>query len=455
MRRLIAPLLVLTGLFAPPARADLQAELKDTFQGLLNVTPAESYATQRRGVISGGSIELRTNLTTPNLISFVPPSLKAGCGGIDLFGGSFSFINGQQLNQLMRNIAQMATSYAFQLAIEGLCPTCAQIMTKLQKDVQFINGLLRGDCGRVKQLVDSSIGPTVRGWSEEIGRFTATSLDTEHGFLEDAFKGLEQTPSPSATAVQHGQAAVLTGNTVKQALDESATVDWYVHGDNDLKAALMSLTGTMIAGLNPNRTDLEFKFAPPILKVRDFIEGGNVEIYDCQDPECLLDGLPKKTITLTGLRERVRTMLFGTGICRGCAGGIVRKLGDRDGGQSYTGDEQKFIEATSPGVLGLLERVASQPGAVTVLAERIVDVQAVEMAHRLVEEMLSTVRAAIQGTGPKMDNTMLGILRDLSEQIRAERERHANDLAGVDMQLQIYENLDRALHQPVAERTPK
>ncbi len=224
MRRLIAPLLVLTGLFAPPARADLQAELKDTFQGLLNVTPAESYATQRRGVISGGSIELRTNLTTPNLISFVPPSVKAGCGGIDLFGGSFSFINGQQLNQLMRNIAQMATSYAFQLAVEGLCPTCAQIMTKLQKDIQFINGLLRGDCGRVKQLVDSSIGPTVRGWSEEIGRFTATSLDTEHGFLEDAFKGLEQTPSPSATAVQHGQAAVLTGNTVKQALDESATI---------------------------------------------------------------------------------------------------------------------------------------------------------------------------------------------------------------------------------------
>ncbi|MDN4704685.1 conjugal transfer protein TraH [Vibrio parahaemolyticus] len=43
-----------------------------------------------------------------NLVSFTPPSWKAGCGGVDMFGGSFSFINAEQLVTMMRAVAANA-----------------------------------------------------------------------------------------------------------------------------------------------------------------------------------------------------------------------------------------------------------------------------------------------------------------------------------------------------------
>ena len=109
-----------------PAKANLNDELQGAFSDMINVTPGGAYDTQRRGVISGGSISMRNKIVHPNLISWVPPEINGGCGGIDLFAGSFSFINGAQFTQLSRSIAQAAVGYAFELAIEGhvpdLCP---------------------------------------------------------------------------------------------------------------------------------------------------------------------------------------------------------------------------------------------------------------------------------------------------------------------------------------------
>jgi conjugative transfer pilus assembly protein TraH len=83
-------------------KADLQQELQSTFDSFVNVTPADSYSTQRRNVISGGSIVMRNKLINPNLVNFTPPSFNAGCNGIDLYGGSFSFISSAQFTQTLR-----------------------------------------------------------------------------------------------------------------------------------------------------------------------------------------------------------------------------------------------------------------------------------------------------------------------------------------------------------------
>ena len=77
------------------------------------------YQTQRRGVISGGSFHARTRINETNLIGFIPPEFSAGCGGIDLYGGSFSFINSEQFNKLIRDIAGNASGY-----LSGTCNQC-------------------------------------------------------------------------------------------------------------------------------------------------------------------------------------------------------------------------------------------------------------------------------------------------------------------------------------------
>ena len=105
-----------------PAYADLQQEMDGMFGTMTNVTAPTAHLGQRRGVITGGSLVARNGITNTNLVSFVPPSFSAGCGGIDLFAGSFSFINFNQFVQLLRNVAGNASGYAFQLAVGAMCP---------------------------------------------------------------------------------------------------------------------------------------------------------------------------------------------------------------------------------------------------------------------------------------------------------------------------------------------
>jgi conjugative transfer pilus assembly protein TraH len=64
-----------------------------------------------------------------------------GCGGIDLFAGSFSFINEAQFVALLKNIGQNALGYFFQLALKSMAPEIAVTLEWLQDQAQKINAL--------------------------------------------------------------------------------------------------------------------------------------------------------------------------------------------------------------------------------------------------------------------------------------------------------------------------
>src|SRR6266542_6854937 len=104
----------------------LQAEMNRLFDEMSNATPPGVYESQRRGVMAGGRFTTKTRLFDENLVSLVLPSWKAGCGGVDLFGGSFSFINTDQIVQLLRTIGANAKGYAFQLAFDNVFPDGAK-----------------------------------------------------------------------------------------------------------------------------------------------------------------------------------------------------------------------------------------------------------------------------------------------------------------------------------------
>ncbi|WP_425315793.1 conjugal transfer protein TraH, partial [Vibrio owensii] len=63
-----------------------------------------------------------------NVVNFQPPKISGGCGGIDFFAGSFSLINSDQLVQMGRAIAQGVPSYAFNLALTSVCPSCLSLI---------------------------------------------------------------------------------------------------------------------------------------------------------------------------------------------------------------------------------------------------------------------------------------------------------------------------------------
>ncbi|MCD2453467.1 conjugal transfer protein TraH [Methylicorpusculum oleiharenae] len=443
-------LVLLPPLIATPAQAGLNEELSGMFNDMINVTPGGSYETQRRGVITGGNISMRNKVVHPNLISFVPPNFKGGCNGIDMFGGSFSYINSEQLTQLMRSIAQAAIGYAFQLAIEGMCPTCAQIISKLQKDIAQINALMRNSCEAGKWITSTMAGSTgLQAWHDERMK-KASSINTEHGYLSDFFDSQEnQTESPAKTVIVQGSTDEITGNVVYEALETANAISWFDNGDTQLKMVLMSLTGTLIIDKNADGSDIKYDFRPPLIKVRDFIEGGSVEIYKCESAECLLpDGDNSQTITFDGMRTKVRKMLWGNGTCAACSGGIVRKLANRSGGAEFSNEEKQFIQATSPGIYGLLRKLAPEIQAAALVAERMVDIESTELTNRIVDEMFDVVRNAVAATGRPMDSSMLTVMRDTRLQFNEERRVSGETIQGVDSLINLQQNIVNSMRTP-------
>ena len=99
----------------------LQNKMDAVFNDMSNVSRPGVFETQRRGVLSGGSAYVRSPIMNTELVNLQAPSFKAGCGGIDFFGGSFSFINADQFVQLLRSVASNAKGYAFQIALDIAC----------------------------------------------------------------------------------------------------------------------------------------------------------------------------------------------------------------------------------------------------------------------------------------------------------------------------------------------
>ena len=90
-----------------------------------NVTGANAYRGQTMNFYTGGSLYMRTPVRNYPLASITPPSFRAGCGGIDLYAGSFSFINKDQFVALLRNIGNNAIGAAFNMALCSMSPTFA------------------------------------------------------------------------------------------------------------------------------------------------------------------------------------------------------------------------------------------------------------------------------------------------------------------------------------------
>src|SRR3546814_20236507 len=78
------------------ARADVASEMNSVFAdvgGAANVTGPSAFQGQSAGYYSLGNVWTRFPQKSVQPFNLQLPSARAGCGGIDLFSGSFSFIN--------------------------------------------------------------------------------------------------------------------------------------------------------------------------------------------------------------------------------------------------------------------------------------------------------------------------------------------------------------------------
>lgn len=302
------------------SRADLGDELRGMLGNNVQVNSAGAISTARRGGFYGGSVYIRGKVMNVNVINFTPPSFAAGCGGIDLFGGSFSMINKEQFVQLLRSIAQNAAGYAFHLALKNICEQCSTIISGLQRAIQEMNQFTGNSCQLAKGIVNSGIQALelsdVKGMQgETIQQGFNDAWEGFWGSLGSSIDSLTA-ENPDGSSTYEDKFEV---NVVWAAMRENSMSGWFQEGDNDLMEALMTLTGTVIlsgptedeAG-KPSR-DVTPAVAGGGISVRDIIYGNdNAQFLNCSDSQdCLNMSITSRN--LQGLEEMLEEEVIGSG----------------------------------------------------------------------------------------------------------------------------------------------
>ena len=232
--------------FSTTSYAMSMQELFDNVNAQGNVTNPAVLQGQTMNLYTGGSLFMRMPKRTYQLATITPPSWNAGCGGIDLFAGGFSFINKEQFVAMLRNIGSNALGYGFKLAIQNLCPTCDNVMQALQATAQAANRLNMDSCEAAKGIVNAALPDTwTRGRQNAAKNFGVDTNVFEN--ITDAWMNVmgnetraNQAVNTAASARPEAKDQLPTGNVVWKALKKLDGIS------DDHRMILMSMMGSIV-----------------------------------------------------------------------------------------------------------------------------------------------------------------------------------------------------------------
>jgi len=381
------------GTFSTEVKAQgIESRLNDQFDAMVNYTSPTAYMGARRGVITGGSLSIRTPVVNIRPFALRGPSISIGCGGIDAYFGGFSFISKEQLVQAMRAIVTAAITYAFQIALEAMCPTCADILKTVQGWLKDINEMLTNSCEATRNFMDDSkitnaIKNTASRWRVDTG----SSQDEQDAKNAGAATSTEE-EARSESGGTVFQELPAEGNQVWQILRKSAGASFGFSNDEFMEE-IMSMTGTVIA-CTPNDADpakcaavgkadggqhlgqngeISIWRKPAVLTLSTLVEGGRSDAkqYSCDEAQ-KCSGVTLVTNPVEGMAQKIRVAFLGSGaayVSPGSAStpasvGIIDKL--RTYSQISTGptaEEEKWMKVGGSFTAMIMRLAVKDPDA--------------------------------------------------------------------------------------------
>lgn len=315
------------------AVADVGSELNSFFNKMgtvSNVTKSGAYKSQMGGFYTGGGVYARSPIEEYELFHFSPPSINAGCGGIDIFAGAFSHINAEALLKAGRSIMQNAKGYAFNLALQTYVPQVYNTMQKLNDIAREINGLNINSCETAAGIV-GGLWPK----SDAASRQICQSIGTSKSLFSDYAKAKHECGANRSSSKENknGEFADQLGdnyNLAWKAIQKFSLANNAEHSKT-MQQLFLSVSGTIIArDRDKTAEDGKPSGAPvsyPSLVLDDkFLDmlmygearsGGNGQMYSCpnltSDPDCLnmekvAFSFDKKNALVPMVEEMLRAM---------------------------------------------------------------------------------------------------------------------------------------------------
>jgi hypothetical protein len=196
----------------------------------------------------GGGIRIRWVDDTYALINVVPPSLKLGCGGIDINLGALGLLNFDQYGKLFEALMGPAgVMFAAQLALSALCPQCSQVLQQLMNLANQLNQMQISKCGAVQMA--GVLGQRAGEWIHDNilkGRTDAWNVAFEQALkdLNSKIAAIQQQIDKWCPGGKCGAKLVLEGGCVVELAVRETTVARFLGlTDSQLAAVVRGFVG--------------------------------------------------------------------------------------------------------------------------------------------------------------------------------------------------------------------
>ncbi len=335
--------------------ATVTDEMNEFFKNsgfMSNTTKADVWQNQAAGYVGGGSLYARNAVRNYQLIRLDLPTYRAGCGGIDLYTGAFSFISADRMVEMGKQIMTNGGAYAVDLMLSTTVPELLNVKNYLQDVMTKVNSTNINSCNAAQSLV-GGIWPKIAASQKKICQDIKTTGNT--GVVTDFAQAqqdcedldkLKDSLKEAKKDKQYEKQIVINKNIIWDAIQSQP----FIAKDNELAEFIMNITGTIIFDGNGNPTILP-SMADSQQLVKAFIGDGvsdvKIPIKKCstQDKSCLL--LIDGEIEITkdnSLSSRVETIIEG----------INEKLHGNQNGSGeidWTEDEKRFVSMISMPIL--------------------------------------------------------------------------------------------------------
>ncbi|MDP1573091.1 MAG: conjugal transfer protein TraH [Pseudomonadota bacterium] len=420
-KRIIAA--VITVLFTTSAIASVQDEMTSWFNEMGsygNVTMPQAVQGQTSTTYTGGSMYMRSPVRSYQLASVTAPSMRAGCGGIDLFAGSFSFINSEQLTAMLRNIANNAVGYAFMMAVQAVSPDLADLLKYLQDQASKINNLTVNSCAAAENLVNMT---GLAGQAKAQQAMTAMSSASWLNNFPDSYDTWKNTKNDPAATKQLTNQAVAADPTLKKYL-KPGNVIWEAmvktNAPDDMKEIMMSLVGTVIITSTGEKGNSEptTTYRGPLLTFKQLIgtpqqSTSRIDLWRCVSKSEGDDGLPPcadivdTTENIVPFAYRVRLMME-----KGSTQIIAR------GDQNFTDQEKFFLSGSATPLWRLISSSANSAAGAVMISDEYSTVVAAEVTQSFVNETMRQLGRAISNAKGMQSPANLAALKEVMESYR-------------------------------------
>ncbi len=235
---------------ANSAYSNVSQDLDNFFNGIgfaSNTTNPAAFESQAAGFFGGGSLYARSQVRQYQLVQLDLPSYRAGCGGIDLYTGSLSFLSHDKLVDLGKSVMTNSGAYAVDVMLATTVPELKQVRDYLQGLEQAANHASINSCELSQNLVGGVFQKTVASQQKickDQGTLGKSGLFTDYvqARMECAGNGFDRAIDKANQDPTTKKQVVMNKNLVWSILQS----DSFLSGDTELAEMVMSLTGTLI-----------------------------------------------------------------------------------------------------------------------------------------------------------------------------------------------------------------